>query len=43
MDFKVNRNNEYNKDYGIIIHNHFKQIVFRISIGKYNWSIIWAK
>lgn len=43
MKFEVNKSTEYNKDYGIIVHNHFREFVIRISFGVYNWRIVWQK
>jgi hypothetical protein len=43
MDFKITKNTKYSKDYGIMFHNHFREAVFRVSFGVYNWRISWRK
>lgn len=43
MKFKVSRSTKYNKDYGIMIHNHFREFVIRVSFGTYNWRIVCQK
>lgn len=41
--FKVSKSTVYNRDYGIIVHNHFRELVIRVSFGVYNWRIVCSK
>ena len=43
MKAGITKSSKYDKDYGIIVHNHFKVFVIRFSFGVYNWRIEWRK